>query len=42
MVQYLKLSKKEEEEHMVVEKMKGKHNKTVWHRVARKQIKKMF
>ena len=40
LVQYLKLSKGEEEEHMVVERMKAKHNRAVWQRVTGKQIRK--
>ena len=40
LVQYLKPGKEEEEMYMEVERMKGRHNKAVWHRVARKQIKK--
>ena len=41
LVQYMNLSKEEEDGYMVVEKMKGRHNKTVWHRVTRKQIRKV-
>jgi hypothetical protein len=40
LVHYLKPGNEEEEMFMEVERMKGRHNKAVWHRVARKQIKK--
>ena len=40
LVQYLKPDKEEVEMYIEVERMKGRHNKAVWHRVAKKQIKK--
>ena len=41
LVQYLKLSEEEEQRQMIIERLKARHNRTVWQRVARKQVKKI-
>ena len=41
LVQYLKLSEEEEQTQMMIERLKFRHNRTVWQRVARKQVKKI-
>ena len=41
LVQYMKLSEEEEQTQMIIERLKARHNRTVWQRVARKQVKKI-
>ena len=41
LVQYLKLTEEEEQGQMMIERLKARHNRTVWQRVARKQVKKI-
>ena len=41
LVQYLKMTEASELRLMEIERLKARHNRTVWQRVARKQVKKI-